>query len=286
MVNNGKPVWFITGCSTGFGREIAREVLGRGWNAVVTARDPAKVADLVDSNPDAALSLALDVTDPKQVRAAVKAAEEHFGNIDVLVNNAGYGYLSAIEEGEDSEIRDMFEVNFFGLADIIRTVLPGMRRTRSGHIVNITSVGGLIGNPGSGYYAATKFAVEGLSEALGKEVAPLGIKVLAVEPGPFRTDWAGRSLKQTAQPIKDYEQTAGARRKQISEYSGQQPGDPQRAAKAIVEAVLSAASPSHLILGKPGLGFVRQKLDMLKTEIDTWETTTLSADYPQSDAPA
>lgn len=284
MADQGKPVWLITGCSTGFGREIAREVLDRGWRAVVTARDPSKVEDLVAGHPGSALALALDVTNPAQVRASVKAAEERFGGIDVLVNNAGYGYLSAVEEGEDTEIRDMFEVNFFGLADVIRTVLPGMRRVRRGHIVNITSVGGLIGNPGSAYYAASKFAVEGLSEALGKEVAPLGIKVMAVEPGPFRTDWAGRSLKQTSQPIKDYEQTSGARRKQIAGYSGQQPGDPERAARAIVDAVLSPTAPSHLVLGRQGLGAVRQKLDTLRSEIEAWETTTLGADYPEAQA--
>jgi NAD(P)-dependent dehydrogenase (short-subunit alcohol dehydrogenase family) len=282
MADQNRPVWFITGCSTGFGREIAREVIARGWRAVVTARDVSKVEDLVVGNPDRALALALDVTDGAQVLEAVKAAEARFGGIDVLVNNAGYGYLAAVEEGEDAEIRDMFEVNFFGLADTIRAVLPGMRRLRRGHIINITSVGGLIGNPGSGYYAATKFAVEGLSEALGKELAPLGIKVTAVEPGPFRTDWAGRSLKQTRQPIDDYEQTSGARRKQISSISGQQPGDPERAANVIIAAVLSPTPPAHLILGKPGLGFVRQKLEALSAEIDAWEEATLSADYPET----
>ncbi|MHB1302683.1 MAG: oxidoreductase [Acidiphilium sp.] len=274
------PVWFITGCSTGFGREIAREVLARGWRAVITARDVAKVEDFAaDAN---ALALALDVTDPAQVRATVAAAEARFGGIDVLVNNAGYGYLAAIEEGEDREIRDMFEANFFGLADLIRTVLPGMRRAGRGHIVNITSVGGLVGNPGSGYYAATKFAVEGLSEALAKEVGPLGIKVTAVEPGPFRTDWAGRSLKQAAKPIEAYAETSGARRAQVSGRSGRQPGDPVRAAKAIVEAVLSPNPPAHLVLGKQGLGVVRQKLDALQAEIDAWEKTTLGADYPDA----
>lgn len=274
------PVWFITGCSTGFGREIAREVLARGWRAVITARDPAAVKDIATG--DNALALALDVTEPAQVRAAVAAAEARFGGIDVLVNNAGYGYLAAVEEGEDREIRNMFEANFFGLADLIRTVLPGMRRAGRGHIVNITSVGGLVGNPGSGYYAATKFAVEGLSEALAKEVGPLGIKVTAVEPGPFRTDWAGRSLKQTANPIEAYAETSGARRAQVSGRSGRQPGDPVRAAKAIVEAVLSPNPPAHLVLGKPGLGVVRQKLDALQAEIDAWEKTTLGADYPDA----
>ncbi len=280
-----RPVWFITGCSTGFGREIAKEVLSRGWRAVVTARDKTKVADLAGDNNNA-LALALDVTDQAQVRAAVGQAEQTFGGIDVLVNNAGYGYLAAIEEGEDAEIRAMFEANFFGLADTIRAVLPGMRKAGSGHIVNITSVGGIVGFPGSGYYAATKFAVEGLTDSLAKEVAPLGIKVTAVEPGPFRTDWAGRSLKQTSQPIAAYEQTAGARRKQTAGYSGQQPGDPVRAARAIIEAVQASNPPAHLVLGKPGLGFVRDKLARLQADLDTWEATTLGADFPETAAAA
>ena len=282
MTDQANPVWLVTGCSTGFGREIARAVLERGWRAVVTARDPVKVQDLAADHPETALAQALDVTDPAQVRAAVAAAERKFGGIDVLVNNAGYGYLAAIEEGEDEAIRAMFEANVFGLADLIRAVLPGMRRAGRGHIVNITSVGGLVGNPGSGYYAATKFAVEGLSEALAKEVAPLGIRVTAVEPGPFRTDWAGRSLKQTRQPIEAYEQSAGARRRQIAEHSGQQPGDPARAAQAIIKAVMSADPPGHLVLGKPGLGVVRQKLQGLMAEIDSWEETTLGADFPEA----
>ncbi|OYV32555.1 MAG: short-chain dehydrogenase/reductase [Rhodospirillales bacterium 20-64-7] len=286
MPNAKQPVWFITGCSTGFGRELARTVLEKGFQAAVTARQQDSVTDLVAKHPERTLSLALDVTDPKQVRDAVAAAEVRFGGIDVLVNNAGYGYLAAIEEGEDAEIRAMFEANFFGLADMVRAALPGMRRAGRGHIVNITSVGGLVGNPGSGYYAATKFAVEGLTEALAKEVAPLGIKVTAVEPGPFRTDWAGRSLKQTQNPIDAYAGTAGARRAQIAGYSGQQPGDPVRAAEAIIALVEAAEPPGHLILGKPGLSAVRQKLETLQREIADWESTTTGADYPEAEKPA
>jgi NAD(P)-dependent dehydrogenase (short-subunit alcohol dehydrogenase family) len=280
MTEQRKPVWFITGCSTGFGRELARELLRRGKRVVVTARDKSKVEDLATDGANS-LALALDVTNPTQVRAAVQAAEQKLGAIDVLVNNAGYGYLAAIEEGEDAEIRAMFEVNVFGLADTIRVVLPGMRRAGQGHIVNITSVGGLVGNAASAYYAATKFAVEGLSEGLAKEVAPLGIKVLAVEPGPFRTDWAGRSLKQSANIIEAYDATAGARRRQISGNSGRQPGDPVRAAQAIIDVVESPNPPGHLVLGKPGLNMVRQKLDTLQAEITAWEKTTLGADYPE-----
>ncbi len=199
MPQQNAPVWFITGCSTGFGRDLAKLVLEKGWRAVVTARNPDTVQDFNTAYPDRALALKLDVTDPAQVAEAVKKAESSFGRIDVLVNNAGFGYLAAIEEGEDSEVRAMFETNVFGLAAMTRAVLPGMRQRRSGHIVNISSMAGLVGFPGVGYYNATKFAVEGLSEALAKEVEPLGIKVLVVEPGPFRTDWAGRSLKQTGQ---------------------------------------------------------------------------------------
>ncbi len=184
------------------------------------------------------------------IAATVKAAYDAFGRIDVLVNNAGFGYLLAVEEGEDEQIRTMFEANFFGAAAMIRAVLPGMRAQRSGHVVNITSVGGLVGNPGSGYYAATKFALEGLGEALAREGEKLGIKVTSVEPGPFRTDWAGRSLRQTQQPIDDYDASARRRRASIAGNSGKQPGDPARAAEVIIEAVLSPQPPLHLVRGK------------------------------------
>ena len=281
MVQEQQPVWFITGCSTGFGRELTRLVLDRGWRAVATARDPKKVQDLAEGRKDQALALKLDVTDDAQIAAAVKEAEQKFGRIDVLVNNAGYGYGAAIEEGEDEEVRAMFETNFFGLAKMIQAVLPGMRQRRSGHIVNISSVGGLVGNPGTGYYAATKFAVEGLSDALSKEVAPLGIRVLVVEPGPFRTDWAGRSLLQSRNRVADYDQTAWARRQSISETSGQQPGDPVRACEAIIKAVQAEHPPLRLVLGKFGLQAVRAKLAEVQRDLDAWERTSLSADYPE-----
>lgn len=277
-----KPVWLITGCSTGFGRDLARLVLDRGFRAVVTARDAARIQDLAAPHPGRALAAALDVTDPTQVAAVVRQAEETFGAIDVLVNNAGYGYLSAVEEGEDDEVRAMFETNVFGLFDITRAVLPGMRARRRGHIVNISSVGGLVGNPGSGYYAATKFAVEGFSEALAKEITPLGIRVTLIEPGPFRTDWAGRSLKQTKAWIEDYAATSGQRRRDISGYSGNQPGDPVRAAEAILHVVEAERPPLHLVLGRPGLEMVRRKLDELSADLKAWETVTLAADFPQA----
>jgi NAD(P)-dependent dehydrogenase (short-subunit alcohol dehydrogenase family) len=280
--SNESPVWFITGCSTGFGRELASAVIARGWRAVVAARDPASVGDLIDRADGRAIAARLDVTRDDEIAAAVIAAHEAFGRIDVLVNNAGFGYLAAVEEGEDAEVRAMFEANFFGAAALIRAVLPGMRERRSGHVVNITSVGGLVGNPGSGYYAATKFALEGLSEALARETEDLGIKVTAVEPGPFRTDWAGRSLKQTQHPIGDYDAVAGRRRASISGMSGKQAGDPARAAEVIIEAVSSTKPPAHLVLGQAGLDLVRGKLARLNADLDTWQERTVWADHPAS----
>jgi NAD(P)-dependent dehydrogenase (short-subunit alcohol dehydrogenase family) len=283
MSDQNAPVWFITGCSTGFGRGLAKLVLERGWRAVVTARNPDTVADFSTANDGRALVLKLDVTDPAQVAAAVKKAERTFGQIDVLVNNAGYGYLAAVEEGEDLEVRAMFEANFFGLAAMTRAVLPGMRQRRRGHIINISSIAGLVGFPGVGYYNATKFAVEGFSEALAKEVAPLGIKVLVVEPGPFRTDWAGRSLKQTGRPIEAYAETAGVRRGAIAGGSGHQAGDPLRAAEAMIQAVESETPPLHLVLGRMALENARAKFDRMGREFDKWEQTTLGADFPETD---
>lgn len=275
------PVWFITGCSTGLGRALAGAVLQHGHRAVVTARNPAQVQDIVAGYPQTSIALQLDVASHAQIRLAVSAAEKAFGCIDVLVNNAGYGYLAAVEEGEDQKFRDMFETNFFGLAALIRHVLPGMRVRGSGHVINISSVGGLIGNPGAGYYNASKFAVEGLSEALAKEVEPLGIRVTVVEPGPFRTDWAGRSLKQVRNPIEAYVSTSGARRAQISGYSGKQAGDPARAAQAIIRVAESAAPPMNLVLGKEGLKRVRDKLDKFTEGLRQWESVTVGADFPE-----
>src|SRR5271154_3423135 len=234
---HSKPVWFITGCSTGFGRELSVILLKRGYRVVVTARDKTKIDDVVAGRDKNGLALALDVDKHDQIEAAVKAAEDRFGRIDVLVNNAGYGYLAAVEEGDDADVRAMFETNFFGLAATTREVLPIMRAQKSGAIVNVSSIGGFIGFPGSGYYAATKFAVEGLSESLSKEVAPLGVKVLIVEPGPFRTDWAGRSLKTPKKPVDAYTETAIARRRAIQGVSGSQAGDPVRASEAIIAMV-------------------------------------------------
>ncbi|MBB3692116.1 oxidoreductase [Sphingomonas sp. BK580] len=278
LVND--PAWFITGCSTGFGRELARLVLERGWRAVVTARDSGRVADLVDRYGDSALALSLDVVDQAQIDAAVAAATAHFGRIDVLVNNAGYGYQSSIEEGDDREIRAQFDANVFGLFALTRAVLPGMRERRAGAIVNITSVAGLVGFPSSGYYAASKHAVEGFSDSLAAEVAPLGIAVTCVEPGPFRTDWAGRSLRQTPSTIADYAETAKARMESTKIVSGNQPGDPVRAAEAMIAAVERDTPPRHLVLGKWGYDAVTERLHARVAEIEAQRDAALGADFP------
>ncbi len=281
MANDDK-VWLITGCSTGFGLELGKAVLARGGRAVLTARKPETLTDLVAEHGDRALAVRLDVTDTASVEQAVAAAEAKFGRVDVLVNNAGYGYLAAIEEGEDEGIRAQFETNFFGLLAVTKRVLPGMRQRRSGHIVNISSIGGLMAFAATGYYHATKFAVEGISESLAIEVAPLGIKVTIVEPGPFRTDWAGRSIIESATVIDDYAPTAGKRRQQTRERSGNQPGDPARGATAIIQAVEAENPPLRLLLGAPALKFAYDRLDQYRANFDAWKDTTLSADYPEA----
>lgn len=283
MSQNAKPVWFVTGCSTGFGRDLAKILLEDGYRVVITARDATKIADLAATFPQTALPLALDVDQPTQIAAAAQQALEKFGRIDVLVNNAGFGYLAAIEEGEEAEIRAMFETNVFGLAAMTRAVLPAMRAQKSGAVVNISSMAGVSGFPGIGYYNASKFAVEGLSEALAREVAPFGVKVLIVEPGPFRTDWAGRSLRTPIQGIEAYKETAIARRQAIQGYSGTQPGDPVRAAKAIIAAVEAADAPLHLVLGAVAYQTILGKLEAFRDEVLANKEATLAADFPKGE---
>jgi NAD(P)-dependent dehydrogenase (short-subunit alcohol dehydrogenase family) len=274
-----KPVWLITGCSIGFGHALAAHVLACGYRTVVTARDPDKMKDFAAAGE--ALVLKLDVTDPVEVEAAVKATEDTFGRIDVLVNNAGIGYFAAVEESEEAEVRKMFEVNVFGLGHMIHAVLPGMRKRRKGFIVNFSSIGGLRSFPSVGYYNATKFAVEGLSEALWQEVEPLGIKVMLVEPSGFRTDWAGRSANESKRQIADYGDTAGAWRKQVRASSGKQSGDPVRAAEAIVKAVEAPNPPHHLLLGNEAYEGAMAKLQDLRKEFSAWEAVSRAADFPK-----
>jgi len=276
-----KPVWLITGCSTGFGRELAQQVLERGCRAVITARNLDDVADLAEKGE--ALLLKLDVTNQEQIDAAIKATETRFGRIDVLVNNAGIGYFGAVEESEEDEVRRMFEVNFFGLSRMIHAVLPGMRRRHQGFIVNFSSIGGLRSFPSVGYYSATKFAVEGLSEALWQEVEPLGIKVMVVEPSGFRTDWAGRSANDSKVQIADYAKTAGDQRHQVRFGSGKQRGDPFRASYEIFKAVQSPKPPHHLLLGNDAYDGATAKLQALAAEYAPWEAAAREADFPQDD---
>jgi NAD(P)-dependent dehydrogenase (short-subunit alcohol dehydrogenase family) len=266
--------WLITGCSTGLGRALAEAVIGAGHNAVVTARDARKVADLADNATQRVLPVALDVTKPDQVTAAVQRADERFGGIDVLVNNAGYGYRAAVEEGDDNEVRTLFETHFFGTVAMIKAVLPGMRARRSGAIVNISSIGATVTPVGSGYYSAAKAAIEGMSGALRGELAPLGISVTVVEPGAFRTDFAGRSLVQSATVIDDYAGTAGQRRKENDTMDGNQAGDPTKAASAIIAAVESTEPPGFLLLGPDALSLYRYVADARAEEIAKWEQTT------------
>jgi NAD(P)-dependent dehydrogenase (short-subunit alcohol dehydrogenase family) len=270
--------WLITGCSTGLGRAIAQAVLAHGHNAVVTARNVTTVQDLAAAFPDTALPLPLDVTDRAQISSAVQQARTRFRGIDVLVNNAGYGYRAAVEEADDADIRRLFDTNVFGAVDMIKAVLPDMRAKRAGSILNISSIGARISPAGSGYYSATKAALEGLSGSLHKELQPLGISVTVVEPGAFRTDFAGRSLTQSATALADYAETAGKRRKENDTIHGNQPGDPAKAAQAILAIVESANPPSLMVLGKDAYDAFAAVAQAERTELDQWRDLSLSTD--------
>jgi NAD(P)-dependent dehydrogenase (short-subunit alcohol dehydrogenase family) len=280
----GSPVWLITGCSNGFGREFAEVALERGARVVATARDPSRLADLVAGREDRCLAIALDVTDPAQVADAIVRAKARFGRIDVLVNNAGRGFFGAVEEASDAEVRALFELNVFGQIAMIRAVLPGMRRRRSGAIVNISSIAGVVGREGSGIYGATKFALEGLTQSLAAEVAPFGIRVMAVQPGPFRTNFtaaAGRAERR----IDDYRQTAvGKRLAQLELGHGRQRGDPRRAAEAVMDALASPEPPQRLVLGAAALAPAREFVARVGRELETWADVTLGADFPDEPA--
>jgi len=271
--------WLITGCSTGLGRALAEAVINAGHNVIPTARDVSRVADLADAAPDRVLPVALDVTDAGQVTSAVQQAQQRFGGVDVLVNNAGYGYRSAVEEGDDADVRTLFDTHFFGSVATIKAVLPGMRARRSGAIVNISSIGAQMTPVGSGYYAAVKAALEGMSGALRGELAPLGISVTIVEPGAFRTDFAGRSLTQSAVPIADYADTAGKRRIENDTVHGTQAGDPAKAAEAIIAAVESADPPGFLLLGPDALAMYRYVAEQRADEIAAWEQVTAGTNF-------
>jgi NAD(P)-dependent dehydrogenase (short-subunit alcohol dehydrogenase family) len=271
--------WFITGVSSGFGRSLAEAVLANGDTVVGTVRNDTARAEFEELAPGKAIALRLDVTDQASVLRGVEEAERETGGIDVLVNNAGYGLEGAVEEVTLDQIRAQFETNVFGAIAVIQAALPFMRKRRAGHIVNITSMGGLTAFPGVGIYNGSKFALEGISEALAKEVKPLGIKVIIVAPGSFRTDWAGRSMVHVDDSIADYEATAGAFRKSLAQRNGRQPGDPQKAAAAIIAAVAAADPPLHLLLGPDALRFVGEKLGALQTEILKWAPVSASTNF-------
>lgn len=273
-------VWFITGASTGLGRALAEAVLAHGDRVVATARNVAALDDLVGPRPEDVIRLPLDVTDPDQVRDRVAEAVDRTGGIDVLVNNAGHGLLGALEELSEAQIQRILGTNVLGVLTVTRAVLPHMRQRRRGHIVQMSSVGGVVGNPGHALYATSKFALEGMSEALAGEVGPFGIRVTIVEPGPFRTDFHGRSMEY-AEPIDDYRGTpADELRARFAAQDGAQPNDPQRAAEAIIWAVREERSPLRLPLGPEAVQRIRDKLRGQLADLEEWEKVSLDTRFP------
>jgi NAD(P)-dependent dehydrogenase (short-subunit alcohol dehydrogenase family) len=274
-------VWFITGASRGFGALIAQEALAAGDAVVATARDPATVTARLGAH-ERLLATRLDVTSEVEAHAAVGAAVKQFGRIDILVNNAGYGLLGAIEEASAEETQRLFGTNVFGLLGVTRAVLPHMRRQRSGHIINLSSVGGYVGYPGWGVYGATKFAVEGISEALAGEVAPLGIHVTVVEPGFFRTDFLDEtSLSRTAQHIEDYRDTVGKTRAHAADVNHGQRGDPRKLAKAFIKLVDSKNPPTRLPLGSDTVERIENKHAHVERELVAWREVATSTDWSE-----
>jgi NAD(P)-dependent dehydrogenase (short-subunit alcohol dehydrogenase family) len=271
--------FLITGVSSGFGRALAEAAFAAGHRVAGTVRNESARAEFEALAAGKAKGVVLDVTDTAAIVPAVAAIEAGFGPIDVLVNNAGYGHEGTIEESSMADLRRQFEVNVFGAVAMIQAVLPFMRQRRAGHIINITSMGGIVTFPGLGFYHGSKFALEGLSETLGKEVKSLGISVTAVEPGGFRTNWAGHSMVRAERSIADYDAVFAPLRARREANSGKQPGDPAKAALAILKLIASPEPPAHLVLGRDAIGFVREKLGALKAEIAAWEQVSLSTDF-------
>lgn len=281
--SRGRPrSWFITGVSSGFGRQLAQAALAAGDVVVGTLRKPAQIAGFEALAPGRAHALTLDVTQPAQIAAAVERATAIAGGIDVLVNNAGYGFVGAAEEASLDEVRQQFETNFFGLVQVTQAVLPQMRARGAGRILNLSSGAGVIASPGLAYYAASKFAVEGFSEALAAEVAPLGIRVTILQPGGFRTQFSGGSFAQAQQRIADYDATAGRMRAGFEQFNGRQPGDPAKAAQVMLQLVELPEPPLRLVLGKDMLPRVRAKLQGVLQEIDRWESLSLSTEFDEA----
>jgi NAD(P)-dependent dehydrogenase (short-subunit alcohol dehydrogenase family) len=277
-----QKTWFITGCSTGFGRVLSEQLLARGDRVIATARNADRIEDLRAhaKNPEQFLSYPLDVTDFSEIRKVASDAIQKAGRIDVLVNNAGYGYVGALEEVSLSEIRAVFETNVFGLMEMTRAILPVFRSQRSGHIINLSSVAGMVGTPGASIYNSTKFAIEGLSEALAGELASFGIKVTLIEPGAFRTDFANRSLR-VAPYLPEYAEALSQTRKYYETIGGQQPGDPAQAVRAMIALVDHPNPPLRLPMGKIALQRIRNKIAQYESEIKTWEKTILETDFPE-----
>ncbi len=274
--------WLITGCSSGLGEALARYVLASGDRAVITARKRDSVEELARQYADRALPLALDVTAPASVSSSVSEATRWAGRLDVLVNNAGYGVVGAIEELSDEEVRRQFDTNVFGMWSMIRATLPGMRAQRAGHVINISSgISGFVASPGLGAYAATKHAVEALTEALAAEVEPLGIHVTAIEPGSFRTEWAGRSMAHARTRLDAYAQTAGQRARALEQINGRQNGDPARAAQVIHRIAHAQKPPRRLALGSDALGAIEAKLRSLHEGLEQHRQESLSTDFPE-----
>lgn len=271
--------WIITGCSSGLGRHLALEALKNGDNVVVTARNLSDIKDITDAYQNTALPLSLDVKNNEQVHSVVKEAEKRFGSIDVLVNNAGHGYRAAVEEADEGDVSELFATNFFGPVALIKAVLPGMRARLSGTIVNISSIAARTTAPGSGYYSATKCALEGLSRGLQKEVSPLGLSVIIVEPGAFRTEFAGRSLQQSQSSIADYANTAGHRRKENDKTHGLQQGDPVKGAQLIIKAVNAEKPPLLLLLGSDAVQVVSDALAADQSQVELWKEDSRTTDY-------
>lgn len=268
----------ITGVSSGFGRALAQEALAAGYRVVGTLRNPDAAAAFEALAPGHAVARILDVTDFAAIAPVVDEIEKSVGPISVLVNNAGYGHEGVMEESPLSEMQRQFDVNVFGAVAMMRAVLPHMRARRAGRILNVTSMGGFITMPGIAYYCGSKFALEGISEALGKEVQGFGIHVTAVAPGSFRTDWAGRSMVRSPRVIGDYDGVFDPVRLRRQEVSGKQLGDPLKAARAMLQVIESEAPPAHLLLGSDALALVRQKLESLAVELERWEALTCSTD--------
>jgi NAD(P)-dependent dehydrogenase (short-subunit alcohol dehydrogenase family) len=273
-------VWLVTGASSGFGRAISEAVLGHGDRLVATSRYLDSIESFARGAREVVLPLRLDVTDPEAARKAVAEAAARFGRLDVVVNNAGYGHVGGVEELSDEDLRQQLEVNLYGVINVTHAALPQMRRQRSGHFIQMSSLNGIEGLAGGAYYAASKFAIEGFSESLAAEVAPLGIKVTIVEPGPHRTNFLGERSAKWADPMEDYSASVGQIRELLGRLDGNQPGDPERAARAIIRSVEDADPPLRLPLGRMALDHIREKLDKQRAELDSWADLSASSDFP------